>query len=1365
MAEIDSLEVKIQAEASNANSALTTLIKKFDSLSASLSKLNGSGMQEFSKGMSELTASMQGMKNVNASVFTKTAKGLQKFENIDSTKLSQISNSIQPLARNMSIMSNTKFDNTNLTNFVNALTRLSNSNVQSLNTMNFSRLGMSIANLSNVLSSAQTVPRTTTALVSALAKLGATGGTIGMVAQELPALSTQLKKFTNSMAGTQKVASETIQFTTAVGQLASAGAKTNTTAKNLAYLAEELKKFFAVMAQAPQVSQNTIQLVSALGNLQNGTTRINLGNMNGGFKSLLPQLGKANSGFKSLAYTFGKFYANCWLLIRGLRMLGKAINLSSQLTEVQNVVDVSFGKYAYKMNEFANTAMTSFGITELSAKQAGGRFQAMANSMGLVNAQAREVNSWLEKQNLGYEQLGDTVADMSINLVKLSADFASFFDMDFSEVAEDMQSVFTGTVKPLKKYGISITQASIKEWALKNGVDANISSMSQAQKTMLTYQYVMANSDKIMNDYVRTHDTWSNRIKLLKQQFQQLGTVIGGAFINAFKPALRALNTLMSAVINFAKVVSNALGKIFGWTYEDAGGSLAEDLDDASDSADGVADGVGKAADNAKKLKQQLQGFDELNVLSSNKDDDSGSGKGSGASAGGTGGQTSDVDGQWKKTKSAYDSIYDSFYKLGNYIGTTFKNNLDSIDWDSAYQKANKFGIGLAQLLNGFNASGVFASFGTTIAESLNTGLKALNSFAKTFDWYEFGSALADGVNNFFKTFDTIQLARTINNWIKGALTTATTFLNKTDFEEIGKKIGQFLSELDVTDIANKLKDTLWSAIKSAFDLLKGVFEEAPLESAIITGLAGFKLLGVGGVISSAIGKAIASTLAEKLGVELAGEMGIKAILSSKLTDMIKGINLGTVGTVSAKVGLAVGVMIISFQIGKSLYDHVPVVQEWSDSVAEWICGGDDTINVDRAITVALAGLNVALPLAVIGGQIAKSLSGITITSASLGSFGSTVVSAIGSAISSAFSAVTTFGATIMSGLSTALSSVGTFLTADVATVFAGGAASICAGIFAAIGAAIAGWKIGQWLYTQFEKQIDSVVFAVGDFFTQTIPKAFSNAKTAVVDFAINVKGNIDAKAQEAKDWLSNAGNRIANFAVNVAGSISEKAQEIKNWFADKGNAVKELTAKVADKGASTLQTMKDNWNSFKNGAKKKMTAEFQTKGKNTLDKALNIWNKLKEKAKAISITFQDNFTSKIKSAWNGLAKGINGAIDKINKIPGVNISKVPTFATGGFPEDGWFRASRGEIMGKFDNGQSVVANNMQITQGISNAVYKGNQQLLSVMQEELYQIREQNRLLQGILEKETGISSNDLFKSVRNSAREYTNRTGNPAF
>lgn len=59
----------------------------------------------------------------------------------------------------------------------------------------------------------------------------------------------------------------------------------------------------------------------------------------------------------------------------------------------------------------------------------------------------------------------------------------------------------------------------------------------------------------------------------------------------------------------------------------------------------------------------------------------------------------------------------------------------------------------------------------------------------------------------------------------------------------------------------------------------------------------------------------------------------------------------------------------------------------------------------------------------------------------------------------------------------------------------------------------------------------------------------------------------------------------------------------------------------------------------------------------------------------------------------------------KYLKKYGIATNNPILFANGGFPEDGWFRASHGEMMGKFDNGKSVVANNKQITTGISEAV------------------------------------------------------------
>ena len=193
---------------------------------------------------------------------------------------------------------------------------------------------------------------------------------------------------------------------------------------------------------------------------------------------------------------------------------------------------------------------------------------------------------------------------------------ASFYDMSQTDVARNLQAIFTGETEPLRKYGLDLTQATLKEWALKQGLDADITSMTQAQKAMLRYQYVMQNTAAAQGDFARTADTWHNQITVLTQSFQQLASIIGGALINAFKPFVRTLNQVMQYVIAFAETVTNALGSIFGWQYEVSAGGVAEDW---ADGMEDFSDATGDAAKNAKKLKNNLLGIDELNIISDRK--------------------------------------------------------------------------------------------------------------------------------------------------------------------------------------------------------------------------------------------------------------------------------------------------------------------------------------------------------------------------------------------------------------------------------------------------------------------------------------------------------------------------------------------------------------------------------------------------------------------------------------------------------------------------------------------------------------------------------------------------------------------------
>lgn len=672
-----------------------------------------------------------------------------------------------------------------------------------------------------------------------------------------------------------KVSDNSKQIAELASGISKLGYKSATNAiENIPRLATAMRELMATLSTAPKVSQNLINMTNALGNLartgaSSGRAANSLGKSLNFYSSTT---GRATKQSFSLASAIGKLYATYWLLFRAFGKLGDSINIASDLTEVQNVVDVTFGKYKSMVEDMAATSITDFGMSELTVKQISSRFQAMGSAMGFAQGE---------------------MAKTSIALTSLVADMSSFYNVSQEDVAEDLESIFTGQTRPLRTYGLDLTEATLKEWAMKQGMDANIDSMSQMEKTMLRYQYVMANTGAAQGDFLRTQDTWANQVRILRQNLEQLSIVVGRTFINALKPLVRYLNVAVQAITQFAQMVSDALGKIFGWKYEVGSGGITADMDDAADGAGDLSSCLGNAVDNAKKLRQQLHGIDELNVLTTDtagKAGGGGSGTGGGAGEVSGGSWTQDADSMFK----AYESEIDTLYKLGEKIGETLSNALKNIDWNKIYENAKNFGKGLAEFLNGLISTDLFDDIGTTIAGALNTALYALNSFGKTFDWTGFGESLAEGINNFFREFDFRNLAETISVWIRGALQSVTSLLKNTDFEVVGKKIGEFIADLDLVGISADLARALWEAIKAAASALVGLFQEAPIEAAFISA---FGLIKFGGLTTS---------LGVGIGNAIAGSATATAVT-------------GAISTVATTIGSALIAAIGGFWVGKSL--------------------------------------------------------------------------------------------------------------------------------------------------------------------------------------------------------------------------------------------------------------------------------------------------------------------------------------------------------------------------------------------------------------------------------------------------------------
>lgn len=211
------------------------------------------------------------------------------------------------------------------------------------------------------------------------------------------------------------------------------------------------------------------------------------------FQKTAEKLNKRWGGiFTEMTKTVLKFLSAASLIKWGKQALDNA----SKLEEWQNVVNVAFGKATDDINAWASTLANKFGLIELQAKQMSSTFMAMGSAEGVAT---------------------DKGIIMAKNLTQLSGDMASFFNTTADIVAEDLQSVYTGTTLALRKYGLVLTEANLNQFALEKNLGKTVEQMNQAEKATLRYNYVMEKMAMTQGDFSRTSGSWANQMRILKQ--------------------------------------------------------------------------------------------------------------------------------------------------------------------------------------------------------------------------------------------------------------------------------------------------------------------------------------------------------------------------------------------------------------------------------------------------------------------------------------------------------------------------------------------------------------------------------------------------------------------------------------------------------------------------------------------------------------------------------------------------------------------------------------------------------------------------------------------------------------------------------
>lgn len=886
--------------------------------------------------------------------------------------------------------------------------------------------------------------------------------------------------------------------------------------------------------------------------------------------------------------------------------------------------------------------------------------------------------------------------------------------------------------------------------------------MTQAEKTMLRYQYVLAQTTSAHGDYARTIRSWHNQIILLKENFKELGIIVGTGLIQAIKPFVMAMNAAFNAVLTFSTNVLNALGQIFGWEVETfARGSSLEDfadtLDDVSggigdtaNGADDTASGLDKADKAAKKLKATVLGFDELNILNGADEDlnatvDSGSGTGSGSSGLGSGvgglgdGGIGDIEYKLKKTDSKFKSAIDNLYDLGKYISDSLAKTLDKINWDKVYKKAENFGIGLADFLNGLVQPHTFASLGKTVGNSINAAMRALDSFAYTFNFYNLGSSIALGVKTalysirwktvrnaavswgyglgaylnglldyemFAAMGDTV--AQLINSAVVGAISFGSVF----EGSELGDSLEAFITHSistinwdNIEKAATLLAEDAAQAINSAFDnpqtfFLIGVTISNALNTSVLSAIEFNKELN-----GENIGKAFGNVVNHALGgIKWENVLTEAQLLAEDISQAINAFctpeNFSAVGTTvgkgistAIKFAFELGNGIDFAQLGESFntFLHTTLDNINSDDVANtintWIYGALDFLEqvdmqyiVEKIFEVMSkidwgAAANLKLELDELDAAT-------SIASGIASAFGTNPIKGIiGAGISGlgmfAASAVAGWGFKMgLSGTSAGLSAVGTVGgTTGLLGVFSTGLGALPGLLAAAAPPILAGILVTAGILGMSDPRVQ---------------RKIEEGKVALDKF----------RNDENKNWSLSY--------QNMSGTASDYSKQIENTVKTTNNGIKSSYDSTTSKAQTTVESanyeIKKSYDSLGREIGQVVNGDYST----SMDDMQSIGERAAEGLKNAFQSVTDFFSGLDFPTWHlEWEQHEEGGY-------GFSLPKIVRYASGGFPDAGLFFANEygnPEMIGTIGN-RPAVANNDQITTAIRGAVVDGMMQV-----------------------------------------------------
>lgn len=757
---------------------------------------------------------------------------------------------------------------------INQLTRLSTS-LTTVNGSSLSNLANGVSQLSSAMQNINVKTTDFTRLAKNITKISSVdSAALANTAISLEAVT----KAVASISAIPQNATQVTEFAKSLGKLGSKSIENAVV--NIPKLGNALNGLMTTLSRAPTVSQNVIQMTNALANLASQGSKVGTSS-NSLQKSLYGVSTSARTATRSswsLASAIGKFYATYFMVIRGSKKLVEAIKSTTDYIEAFNYQAVAFGKigsewdkdyekYGYDnatayAESFQSRVNDTLGkLSGLKVNVQGGLLEESgAKNLGLNIQEITQYASQLASVTNSLGQTGEATTAITKSMTMLAGDISSLFNVDYSTVAQNLQSGLIGQSRALYKYGIDITNATLATYAYNLGISKSVSEMTQMEKQQLRVLAILDQSKVSWGDLANTINSPSNMLRQFSNNMKEVGMVAGQLFIPILSKVMPIVNGVTIAIKRLLVNLASLMGvKIDFESFGQSG------YKDTSDGLEDISDGYQDVADSAKKATLSLMGFDEINKLQ----DDTSSSKGSS----GGGGSSIDLTDDITKAAAEYEAAWNkAFANMEN----------SAVAWADKIDKALE---PVKKIFRDF-AIGDFFKAGQDTS-NLVSGI--FNWFAKAIDnvdWYGIGRKMGDYLAGIEWKEVLSSVGKAIWEAIKAAIeiwqgmfqsapveTTIMSVLGVMKFTGLGKNVGEKIS-----------KALSWSSIKKgikSFSSSGGLLDG--LQTMLTTDLSTIMQAGTAGEIGLTIGTGIIGGISAAIGGFSLGNKLNEALTGEKI--------------------------------------------------------------------------------------------------------------------------------------------------------------------------------------------------------------------------------------------------------------------------------------------------------------------------------------------------------------------------------------------------------------------------------------------------------------------------------------------------